>query len=263
MLTLFVGAAVALSLIMSAAWAFQRRAGNAGWVDVFWTFGLGVVGVAVALAPLPGVPGSTARQGLVALMALFWSLRLGVHLRSRVMNSPEDARYAGFRKEWGAAFQSRLFWFLQIQAAAALLLAGSMLLAAHNPRPLGVLDALGIAVLGVSVIGEGIADTQLRRFKAKAGNQGRVCDSGLWAWSRHPNYFFEWIVWFAYALMAIDPAGGFAWGWAAFAAPAFMYWLLVHVSGVPPLEAHMIRAREAAYRAYQARTSTFFPLPPR
>jgi steroid 5-alpha reductase family enzyme len=135
-------------------------------------------------------------------------------------------------------------------------------LAARNPRPLSWLDGAALIVLLVAISGEALADRQLRRFRADPANHGRVCDLGLWGWSRHPNYFFEWLVWVAYALLAIDPFGGYPWGWLALFAPAFMYWLLVYVSGVPPLEQQMLRSRGEKYREYQARVSAFIPLPP-
>lgn len=255
-------AGLGLSLIMSLAWAFQRARGNAGWVDVFWTFGTGAVGA--SLAWLQGGGRAEARPALVAAMAAFWSLRLGIHLFKRVSSGPEDVRYAAFRTQWGERFQSRLFWFLQIQAAAALILVAGMYLAAGNPvSALGINDIAGLLVLSIAVLGEGVADAQLRRFKANPANHGKVCDAGLWAWSRHPNYFFEWLVWVAFALVATDPSGAHPIGLLAWAAPAFMLWLLVRVSGIPPLEAQMIKSRGEAYRDYQARTSAFIPLPPR
>jgi steroid 5-alpha reductase family enzyme len=103
----------------------------------------------------------------------------------------------------------------------------------------------------------------LRRFRADPTHHGQVCDTGLWRLSRHPNYFFEWLGWLAYPLLAIDPAGGYPWGWLALAGPALIYWLLVHVSGIPPLEAQMLRSRGERYRTYQARTRPFLPFPRR
>lgn len=167
------------------------------------------------------------------------------------------AHYAHFRAKWGAAFQRRMFWFLQIQAIAAALLLLSIVLAASSPRPLGWPDALAVVVLVMAVTGEGIADRQLAAFRDGAGNHGRVCDHGLWALSRHPNYFFEWLHWLAYPLLAI----GGAWGWLALLGPAFMFWLLVHFSGIPPLEVQTLRSRGDAYRDYQRRVSAFIPLP--
>ena len=105
-----------------------------------------------------------------------------------------------------------------------------------------------------------MADRQLAAFKARPDSHGKVCDAGLWAWSRHPNYFFEWLVWCACPCFAVSAA--WPWGWAALLAPAMMYWLLVHVSGIPPLEAAMLRSRGPAYRAYQQRVAAFFPRPP-
>jgi len=128
---------------------------------------------------------------------------------------------------------------------------------------LSIADGLGALILAIAIAGEGIADAQLRQFKSLAANRGRVCDVGLWRWSRHPNYFFEWLVWLAYPVIAIDLTGAYAWGWLALLAPAFMYWLLVYVSGIPPLEAAMLRSRGQLYKAYQARTHAFIPMPPR
>ena len=167
--------------------------------------------------------------------------------------SVSRARYAALRVEWGADFQRRLFWFLQIQAVAAALLTLSMGLAAANPAPFPrTQDFLGVLVLVVAIVGEGVADAQLRGFK------GRICDVGLWGMSRHPNYFFEWLGWVAYPLLAID-FSRLDWAWLSLSGPAFMYWLLVHLSGVPFLEKHMLASRGDAYRAYQRRVGAFFP----
>jgi steroid 5-alpha reductase family enzyme len=262
MIETFIAAAVMLSAIMTIAWALQRSTGNSGWVDVVWSFGLGLAGLVLAL--FPGFPAPSPRQIIVAVLIAVWSLRLGLHIAQRSRHGPEDARYAALRTEWGADFDRRMFIFLQIQAAAAALLGLSMLLAAHNPAPWPRWqDFAGIAVLVVAIAGEGLADEQLRRFKANPRNKGRVCDAGLWGWSRHPNYFFEWLVWIAYPVIAIDLSGGWYWGWLALSGPAFMYMLLVYVSGVPMLEKQMLLSRGDAYRAYQARVSSFFPLPPK
>jgi steroid 5-alpha reductase family enzyme len=262
MIITFIAAAILLSAIMAGAWALQRATGNSGWVDAVWSFGLGVAGLVLAL--VPGIEAPSTRQVVVAALIALWSLRLGLYIAQRSKHGPEDARYAALRREWGPEFEKRLFVFLQIQAAAAALLGLSMMLAAHNPAPWPrLLDFAGIAVLIIAVAGEGLADEQLRRFKADSANKGRVCDAGLWGWSRHPNYFFEWLGWVAYPLLAIDLSGGWYWGWLAVSGPAFMYWLLVYVSGIPMLEKQMLQSRGPAYTAYQARVSPFFPLPPK
>ena len=258
MLVTYVSVAVFLSVAMAGGWAMQWVTGNAGWVDAVWSFALGIGGVVLAL--IPGLPDPTLRQIVVALLIAAWSLRLGLHIAECSARGPEDARYAALRRDWGAKFQVRLFIFLQIQAAAAAFLALSMLLAAHNPAPFpSPLDLAAIAVLAVSIAGEALADAQMRRFRTNPANKGQVCDTGLWSWSRHPNYFFEWLGWVAYPLLAIDGGG---WGWLALTGPAFMYWLLVYVSGIPLLEQQMLASRGDRFRAYQSRVSAFFPLPP-
>ena len=254
---------VALSAIMAGAWIVQQKSGNSGWVDTIWTFGLGLVGVIAAFAP-SGFSEAGSRQVLVATMVSLWALRLGVHIANRSLRITDDPRYAELIRGWGADASRQMFWLLQKQALVTIPLAASMLLAAHNPAAeLRPQDWLGVAVFLMAIAGAALADHQLRRFRASPANLGKVCDAGLWRWSRHPNYFFEWLGWIAYPLIAIDLAGGYPLGWVAIAGPICMYWLLRHVSGVPPLEEHMLRSRGDAYRRYQARTSAFFPLPQR
>jgi steroid 5-alpha reductase family enzyme len=120
---------------------------------------------------------------------------------------------------------------------------------------------IGLLILFAAIVGEAIADRQLRAFKSDPANRDAICDVGLWRWSRHPNYFFEWLLWLAYPIIAIDFAGHNPYGWLSLAAPICMYWILVHVSGIPPLEDHMLRSRGEAFRAYQKRTRPFLPLP--
>jgi steroid 5-alpha reductase family enzyme len=261
---LVAGLAAGLSLTMICAWATALRTGRSGWIDAIWSFAIGVAGVLAALAPLRPGETQTARQIVVAVLAAIWSLRLGLHIVKRTASGGDDPRYAKLREEWGAAYRGRLLLFLQIQAAAAFLLALSILVAARNPAPgIRLTDWLGVSLLMVAIAGEGVADRQLTRFRAAAANRGGVCDIGLWSVSRHPNYFFQWVGWLAYTVIAIDPTGGYAWGWVALSGPALMYWLLVYASGIPPLEAHMLRSRGDAFHAYQARVNAFWPGPPR
>lgn len=259
-----IGLAAALSLTMAGAWAVAMRTGRSGWIDAIWSFAVGLFGTAAALLPL-GAEAFWPRQGLVAGLVLLWSLRLGCHIAARTMgDGADDPRYRELKKEWGPHFRARLFLFLQIQAAAAFVLVLSVMAAAHNPVPgWRIGDGLGVALLVVSVLGEGIADRQLTAFRASASGKGQVCERGLWGWSRHPNYFFEWLGWLAYAAIAIAPHAGYPPGWLALAGPVMMYWLLVHVSGIPPLEAHMLRSRGGAFRDYQRRVNAFWPAPPR
>ncbi|RAI33449.1 DUF1295 domain-containing protein [Rhodoplanes serenus] len=259
-------AAVAFSMVMSIATVVERRTGNAGWVDTFWTFGLGLVGAGAALAPLGAAP--SGRQLLVAVLVAAWSLRLGSHIAARARASHDDPRYAALRQQWGHDAPRRMALFLQIQVLVSLPMIAAAILAAHNPSPgLGPQDLLGAVLVVAGIAGEAVADRQLRAFRAAGAGvgsgRGRICDDGLWGWSRHPNYFFEWLTWVGVAVIALDVSGGYWVGWLAVLGPACMYWLLVHVSGIPPLEEHMLARHGAAFRAYQARTSAFFPRPPR
>jgi steroid 5-alpha reductase family enzyme len=217
----------------------------------------------LALAPINGAP-IKPRQALVAALVAIWALRLGLYVALRVARSEEDSRYADLRRQWGAKFQGRLFGFILIQAPVGLILALGIMLAARNPKPgLGLSDALGAAILAIAILGEALADEQLRRFKTDPANRGQICDSGLWSWSRHPNYFFEWFGWLAYPVIAWAPPSVYPWGFAAIVAPILMYLVLDRGTGVPPLEAQMLKSRGDAFVRYQARVSRFFLSPPR
>jgi steroid 5-alpha reductase family enzyme len=255
-------AAVWLSAAMTGAWLAQCVTHNCGWVDAIWSGATGFGAAFCALLPAPGAASAGPRAWLAAAMAAVWGLRLAWHIARRTAGGgAEDARYADFRREWGAAFEPRLFGLLMVQAACAWVLVVSVLLAARNPAPsLRAADLAGVLLLVGSVLGEARADAQLRRFRAE--KSGRVCDTGLWAWSRHPNYFFEFLGWCAFPLLAIDALGRYPVGFLSLAAPAMMFWLLRYVSGVPPLEKSMLARRGDAFRAYQARVSVFFPRPP-
>jgi steroid 5-alpha reductase family enzyme len=255
-----IAMALALSVLMALAWLVQQRSGNSGWVDTIWTFAVGLVGAGGALWPIAGIA-PNARQWLVAGLVVIWSLRLGLHIAARTRGITDDPRYAAFAREWGVNSARRMFFFLQNQAFGSIPLVFAIFVAAHFPHALLRLqDYLGAVILFVGIAGEAVADAQLKAFRSKADNKGRVCDVGLWRWSRHPNYFFEWFCWLAYPVIALSV--DYPWGLASLLAPVFMYWILVYVTGIPPLEQQMLLSRGDLYRAYQARTSKFFPLPP-
>jgi steroid 5-alpha reductase family enzyme len=258
-------AAIFLSAWMTLAWWLQMRTGKSGWIDTLWSYGVGIAGVALTLlVPLASGEAISPRQWLVASLCALWSARLGTHILLRTLSGGDDPRYAQLKKEWKRGAQRRMFGFLQIQALCAFVLAFGIFVAAQNPAPgLRISDWIGAALLLAAIAGAGVADRQLRTFLADKKNRGKVADTGLWSYSRHPNYFFEWLGWFAYALIALDTSGSYWWWPLALIAPAMMYWLLVHASGIPPLEAHMLRSRGEAFRDYQRRVNAFFPGPPR
>ena len=259
-ITLLLIPLVFLCAGMAGAWALQRRTGNSGWIDTAWS---ALSGLAALIAV--GLAGgfSTARGILAGALVLVWALRLAAHIGMRSHGAQEDPRYAELMTEWGAEASSRLFWFLQIQALAAFVLAVSVWSAATS-GPLGLtsLDLVAVVIAVIAIVGEAIADRQLVSFKSRNKTRGEICEAGLWSWSRHPNYFFEWLYWCAWPVMAFG-SGQIVTFVVASLAAVMMYWLLVHVSGIPPLEKHMLASRGERFRDYQRRVSAFFPLPPR
>lgn len=253
----------AMTVMMLFAWSYGVRAKNGGWTDVFWAFGSGVTLAAAALVPLYDGALPQPRQWLVAALVATWGLRLFAYLAPRVAGHPhEDPRYAKFRAEWGKDYARNMLFVTLPQAPATALIALSVLIAARTPEAqLGLRDGLGVAMLLIALGGEAVSDGQMKRFKAAPANKGKVADAGLWGWSRHPNYFFDWLGWLAYPVIGLDPAHPVT--WLSLTAPAVMYLLLTRVSGIPPLEEAQLASKGEAYRKYQERVSAFFPLPPK
>jgi len=258
-LQLIVLLAVGLAILLAVAWAVVVRTGQSGWVDVFWAGGIGVAAIAGALLPIEQSPEITIRAILVSVLVAIWALRLGLYILGRTLGGAVDTRYSQLREDWGQQFNAKLFGFFEIQALAGWVLGLSAMAAARNPAPLGLGDALGVIIFVVAVGGEAVSDVQMRAFKADPAHKGKVCDTGLWGLSRHPNYFFEWLGWVAYVPIGLSL--GYPWGWLTLMAPVMMYWLLVKVSGIPPLEAQMRKSRPEAFRSYEARVPAFWPIP--
>jgi steroid 5-alpha reductase family enzyme len=256
-LQLLVFVAIWLSLAMAIAWGVQRVTGLSGWIDTIWSLAVGLGGIAAALF----AHGNFDRRMAVFVLIAAWAARLASHIGSRTHGSGEDPRYAKFIEEWGDGAAWRLFVFLQIQALAAFILVLAVYLAAASnasfPR---LLDGAAIFFAMLALVGEAIADRQLTRFRRSPQAKTEVCEIGLWQYSRHPNYFFEWLFWCAWPLFALTAS---PWTWTALLAPVLMYWLLVHVSGLPPLEEHMLRSRGDKFRSLQNRVNAFFPGPRR
>lgn len=242
--------------VMALAWWRQKRTRNAGLVDVIWAGSIGVMALGYAAFTEGWLP----RRVFVALLVGIWSARLTAHLARRVASESEDGRYTRLRASWGERFESTLFWFYQAQAVLAVLLSLTFLVLFVATEPGWRLqDALAIALFLASIVGEGIADRQLSAWRAQPANRGRTCRAGLWAWSRHPNYFFEWMHWLVYPLIGI----GLPLGWLLWLAPALMLFLVIKVTGIPPTEEQSLLSRGDDYRAYQNDTNAFFPAPPR
>lgn len=243
------GASLAAFLVL---WARQLRSRNATSVDVAWSFSL--TGMAILYALFS--QGDPARRALVGILGASWSGRLGWYLYgTRVRASGgEDGRYAALRAEWGPDAPARFLWVYAAQSVAATLFS-LPLLAAMGGGPPDAWAVTGSLVWIVAVAGETIADRQLAAFRSKPENRGRVCRRGLWAWSRHPNYFFEWVHWWGYVLIGHATP-------LTFVGPVVMLALLLKGTGIPYNEAQALRSRGEAYREYMRTTSRFVPWPP-
>lgn len=242
------------ALGMSAAFVYARARRNMGYVDVFWALGMALAAVTVAAL----ADGDPLVRILVASFGGLWGLRLFRFLWQRVSGEAEDGRYRAMRAAIGDG-AGRWFAFFQLQALVIALFALPFVAAAAAPGGLastGVWVALAIWLLAVG--GEAVADHQLHTHRRDPAQRGRSCRRGLWGWSRHPNYFFEWLHWFAYVALA---AAGPLW-WLAWIGPLLMFAFLWRVSGIPWTEAQALRTRGDDYRRYQAEVSAFFPWPP-
>ena len=242
-------------LSMTALWILGRRLHNFSLVDLGWSAHFAVLAVLYGVA----ADGWPARRLLIGSMYALWSLRLAAHLATRIIGEPEEGRYVQLRKEWGASgnLDLKFYGFFQLQAALNVFLGLPLLISCLNPAPrLHWLEVLGAAIWVTGIVGESIADRQLARFKADPSNKGRVCDVGLWRYSRHPNYFFEWTIWVAYAVFCLASP---PWGYLGVAMPALMLHFLLNVTGIKATEEQALKSRGDAYRRYQQTTSAFVP----
>lgn len=243
--------AIGATLAMLATFELQRRTRNAGYVDVAWSF---LMGCAALVYGVTGAGGWLPRA-VVGVLAATWGFRLGLHLLHRVMREPEDGRYRQLRAHWRDSQPGFLGFFL-FQAALVVVMSVPFYAAAQNPATaVNAWIMLGVAIWIVSVAGESIADRQLARFRADPANRGRTCRVGLWRYSRHPNYFFEWVHWFAYVALSVG-SPLFAW---SLLGPVLMFVSLRWVTGIPFVEAQSLRSRGDDYRRYQRETNAFFP----
>jgi steroid 5-alpha reductase family enzyme len=243
------------ALAMVGVWAYARRTGNIGYVDVAWSALMGLMAIAAAI----GSRGGPAPRFAIAVLMAAWAARLATHLFARVHGQPEDGRYDYLRKHWQGS-QAKFFLFFQAQAISIALFALPLLVAASNPvAGLSAWIIAAFALWLLAVGGESLADRQLAAWVADPANKGKTCRQGLWAWSRHPNYFFEWLHWFAYVLIAV----GAPLAWLSLTGPLLMFAFLYRVTGIPYTEAQALRSRGDDYRAYQRDVSAFFPWPSR
>ena len=252
--SLWLSSLPAIAVLTATAWAVCTVRRNVGLVDIFWSLFLLLAAVVYAIAAAPAGPRATLVLALVAA----WAVRLAAYLTARNWNAPEDHRYQAIRARNQPNFEWKSFYLVfGLQGLLAWIISAPLAAAVASPAPLGPLDWAGAALAAFGIVFESVADAQLARFRRDPAGAGRVLDSGLWRWSRHPNYFGECCVWWGIYLLAVASGGA----WTAFS-PLIMTLLLLRVSGVSLLEKD-IGERRPAYRDYVARTSAFVPWPPR
>lgn len=255
-LLLVAGAGFVTVLIaMTLLWAISVRTGDVSIVDAFWGPGFALAGVTYLITD-----GRFSERGILAItLVTVWATRLGIHLLVRNLRSEEeDSRYQAMRAPHGERYWwVSLFTVFWLQTVLLWIISAPLLGSVRSSTALGLLDGFGAAIFLIGLGIETVADRQLKRFKDDPANRGQVLDSGLWRYSRHPNYFGDFVVWWGLYLIAFS---GGAW-WTAFG-PALISWLLLRVSGVTMLEEELTKSKPG-YEAYVRRTSAFVPWPPK
>ena len=227
-------------------------------IDVAWSYAFGLVALMYLTTSLGWFPRRLAYSALF----IGWSFRLGTHLFVRLKKHfpTEDGRYVTLKEKWRDTLKSSfLFFFLSQGISVVLLTVPLALVGMNRSEEFHILELAGILLWGVALVGETISDRQLANFKKNPTNKGKVCNQGLWKYSRHPNYFFEWLVWVSYFVFAC----GSPLGWLSIICPVIMFVLLFRVTGIPYTEAQSLKSKGDLYREYQRTTSVFLPLPPK
>lgn len=246
-----------VAILFVSAWALSVWLKNAGIADIFW--GLGFVLVAWLSAAFGD--GWTGRKVLMTALTTCWGIRLAAHILLRNRGRGEDPRYQAFRQRGGERFWITSLWSIFLLQAALLLVIAYPLIHAQalpGADSLFWTDVAGVVVWMTGFIFETLGDLQLKRFLSDPANQGRVMRYGLWAWTRHPNYFGEALVWWGIFLIALSTPLGFV----TVIGPALITLLLLKVSGVTLLES-TLESRREGYTEYIRTTSAFFPRPPK
>lgn len=242
---------------MTAIWLLSLALRNASIVDVFWGLGF----VVLALVYLAGGDGFLGRKVLITTLVAIWGLRLSLHILWRNWGQGEDYRYREWRERAGGRFWWTSFFQVFLLQGGLLWLISAPLLAAQfyeSPDNFTAVDILGALVWGIGFYFESVGDWQLARFKSDPANKGRVMRTGLWRYTRHPNYFGDATVWWGLFIIAAATGEGV---WTIFS-PVLMTFLLLRVSGVALLERKQAQTKPG-YREYIESTSAFLPWLPR
>lgn len=256
---IFLLAGLIIFIYLNVVFALSLVWKNASIVDVAWGLGFVLV-VAVNLGKNSLCYGTLDwRQALTAVLLTIWGIRLSWHIYRRNKGKPEDYRYAGWRQKWGKNFGLRSYFqiFMLQGFFLLLILTPALLVLKSRSGAINYLDILGLAVWLAGFFFEATADAQLSRFKKNPENRGRLITSGLWKYSRHPNYFGESVMWWGIFLVGLNAPQG----WLGIISPLTITLLLTRISGVPLLEKKYEGRPD--FEAYKARTSAFFPRPPK
>jgi steroid 5-alpha reductase family enzyme len=234
-------------------WLVHYVTRDASWADVGWAMGM----VFIAGWYIWNFDGFSLRSVALLTVLTIWAMRISGHLIQRIVRrGSEDRRYAYLRKQWGSSAPGMFFLVFQFQPVLNVVLSIPFLLVALNPdHGISVIEIAALCLWGVGFSGEWISDKQLKNFLSDPANRGKICRVGWWNYSRHPNYFFEWLMWVSYAFFALASPGGFA----AFLAPAVMVFLLLKVTGIPLMEQMALESKGDKYREYMQTTSPFVP----
>lgn len=242
----------AAMITMGLGFQVQRFTRNASFVDILWAMGVGFSAFFLSHQ----YSGNQNRSLLAACLCFVWALRLSAHLARRLWKKPEDARYLEMRRKSKAKADLYFFILFQAQALFIVIFSAPFIATFRNEAPFpSVYDLFAICIWLISICGESLADSQLKRFLSRKENQGKVCKEGFWRYSRHPNYFFEWLHWWTYVFFAV---GSDLW-FVSLLGPAAMLLFLYKITGIPILEKRSLENRGDSYRQYMRETNRFFP----
>lgn len=246
---LIAWAAVAGIMLIVYLWA--RAIKNNGIVDIFWAFNFLVIAIIIWLM----ANGDEVRKNVVCVLASLWAIRLTIYLGIRVGGhiKEEEGRYKQLRLEWN---ETKFFFFFQMQAFSNVMLSIPFFIIALNPASeMSSVEYIGAGLWLLSIIGEGLSDFQLAQFKKNPANKGKVCQNGLWNYSRHPNYFFQFMIWVSVFILALPSP----YGWLSVICPVSIGYLIFKVTGIPMTEEQAVRSKGELYKEYQRTTSAFVP----
>lgn len=240
-----------LSILFGIGWYYCFHKKIFSWLDFFWSISFIIVIAIYHIQTYLDLGKLQLRT--IDFLYIIWSIRLSTHLFIRIKREGEDKRYNELKKKWKVWYGLNFFMLFQVEAILTIALSIPLFLPYQDH--LQWQNYLAIVLFGIAIVGETIADKQLSKFIKSSNDKSKVCDVGLWKYSRHPNYFFEWMIWISFATYSISST----YWWPGLVPAAIMYVLLNKVTGIPPAEASSLRSKKENYIMYQQRTNAFIP----